>query len=637
MFEFFRTHQKAMQFVLLLLIIPSFALFGLDSYTRFRDSAEPYAEVGGVPVKPEEFDFSKRQQLERLRQQLGAAFDPSLMNSPAVDQAVLDDLVQEKTSAWVITQERLSASDTRLREVIAQIPELQEGGKFSMTRYKSLLAAQGRTPEMFEAGLRDDLSKQQVHGPVAISEFLPVAVKQRLLEIQNAPRTIATVVFSADAYLSQAKVTDEQIAQYYKANEAGFKTPETADIEYLVLSPDDVAASITVTDADALAFYQQNKPRYASAEQRQVRHILYAAGKDAASADKARAREKADAALAKIKADPKQFAAIAKAESQDPGSASQGGDLGAFGRGMMVKPFEDAAFGLAKDAISGVVESEFGFHIIQVTDIIGSVTRPFEEVKAELLAEIRRQQATSKFAEQAEAFTNLAFDQPDSLKPMVDRFKLQPKSAKITARQVLRGVPANNPLGNGEFINSLFTDDVLKKGNNSKALTVGGAVVTARVVKYAPAATRPLESVSDSIKVIVQKTEAAKLAVDAGKQALEKALKGEPLSWSPDVQVSRAKPGALAPEAVSAALKADSKSLPAYTGAVVGENGYVLVKVLAAPAYTAPDLSDAKVATDPKLRSWQEAISQSAGLASANAAKAASKTKTLKTFREQSS
>lgn len=637
MFEFFRTHQKAMQLVLLLLIIPSFALFGLDSYTRMRDGGEAYAEVGGNPIRQEEFDASKRQQVERLRQQLGAAFDPSLLANPAVDQAVLDDLVEDRVGSWVITKEHLWSSDARLREVISRIPEVQENGQFSLARYKSLLAAQGRTPEMFEAGLRDDLARQQVHGPMSISEFVPRAVRARLLEIQNAPRTVQTFALKADDFMSQAKASDEAMAAWYKANESAFKTPESADVEYVVFSADEVAAKLTVSDADAKAYYEQNKPRYASPEQRRARHILYAAGKEASSDDKSKAKAKAEAALAKLKADPKKFAEIAKSESQDPGSAAQGGDLGAFGRGMMVKPFEDVAFSLGKDEISGVVATDFGFHIIQVTEVVASVARPFEELKGELIAEIRRQQAQSKFAEQAEAFSNLVFDQPDSLKPVIEKFGLTVRKANITSRQVQKGVPANNPLGNGEFINSLFVDDVLKKGNNSKAVTITGAVVSGRVVKYAPAAVQSLESVADKVKLAVQREEAVKLAQAEGKRLLDVAKQGGVVSWSAEFTVSRGKPQPLPPEAVNAAMALDAGKLPAVAGVDIADRGYALVRVTAVPEWKAPDLSDPKMLTDPQLRAWQEAAGQSSGLASAAAARKASKTRVTKTFKPEQS
>lgn len=637
MFEFFRTHQKAMQLVLLLLIIPSFALFGLDSYTRMRDGGEPYAEVAGNPIHLEEFDASKRQQIERLRQQLGGAFDPTLLASPAVDQAVLDDLVEDRIAGWVVTQEHLWASDTRLREVIARVPEVQENGQFSLNRYKSLLAAQGRTPEMFEAGLRDDLVRQQVHGPVSISEFLPRAVRARLLQIQNAPRTVQVFVLPTDRFVSKAIVTDEAMAAWYKSNESRFKTPETTEIEYVVFAADDVSAKITVSDADARAYYEQNKARYATPEQRRARHILYAAGKDASSDDKAKAKAKAEAALAQLKANPQRFAELAKAESQDPGSAAQGGDLGLFGKGMMVKPFEDTAFALGKDELSGVVATDFGFHLIQVTDIQTSVARPFETVKAELIDEIRRQQAQSRFAEQAEAFSNLVFDQPDSLKPVIEKFGLTVRKATLTGRQIQRGAPATNPLGSGEFISSLFVDDVLKKGNNSKAVTLSGAVAAGRVIKYAPAAVQAMEVVADQVRAAVVREEAAKLAVAEGKRLLESARQGDAIAWSAELSVSRTKPQGVPPEAVKAALAADTSKLPVVVGAELTDRGYALVKVVSVPEWAAPDLTDGKALNDPQLRNWQESAAQSAALASAAAARKASKTKVIKTFRESQS
>jgi peptidyl-prolyl cis-trans isomerase D len=634
MFEFFRSHQKMMQFVLLLLIIPSFALIGLDSYSTFRDRGEPYAEVDGKKITPEAFEFNKRQQIERLRQQLGNAFDPTLLDSPQLNQAVLDDLLEDEVTQWTIRKEYLSASDGRLADVISKIQAVQENGRFSLSKYNALLAAQGRTPEMFEAGLRSDLAKQQVTGPVAISEFLPVTVKARLLEINDAPRVVQFLEFSSGQFAAAAKVSDAQISQYYADNQAAFKTPEVAEIEYAVLSPEIVGQTITISDADAKGYYEQNKTRFSTPEERKARHILIAADKEASSADKAKAKEKAEAILAKLKADSKQFAALAKAESQDPGSAAQGGDLGQFGRGMMVKEFESVAFALKKDEVSGVVATDFGFHIIEVTDIVPSVVKPFEQIKPEIVEEIRRQQVQSKFAEAAEAFTNLAFDQPDSLKPVLDRFKLGVKKATVTSRQLLKPAEANNPLGNGEFIASLFTEDVLKKGNNTKAITVGGSVVTARVLKYNPVAVRGLESVSADIKQVLIRQEAGKLAVQAGEAALEKAKKGEPIEGlSAQTTIARSKPQGLNGKAVAQAMKLDVKNLPAFTGADLGEAGFVLVKVLSAPAYKTADAKDPQVASDPRMARWLDSASQSSGFAALAAIKAQSKAKTLKIFK----
>ncbi len=634
MFEFFRSHQKMMQFVLLLLIIPSFALIGLDSYSSFRDRGEPYAEVDGKKITPEVFEFNKKQQIERLRQQLGGAFDPTLLDSPQLNQAVLDDLLEDEVTQWAIRKEYLSASDARLADVISKIQAVQENGRFSLTKYNALLAAQGRTPEMFEAGLRSDLAKQQVTGPVAISEFLPVSIKARLLEINDAPRVVQFLEFSSGQFAAAAKVSDAQIAQYYADNQAAFKTPEIAEIEYAVLSPETVGQTINISDVDAKGYYEQNKARFSTPEERKARHILISAGKEASSEDKAKAKEKAEAILAKLKADSKQFAALAKAESQDPGSAGQGGDLGQFGRGMMVKEFENVAFALKKDEMSGVVATDFGFHIIEVTDILPSVVKPFEQIKADIVEEIRRQQTQSKFAEAAEAFTNLAFDQPDSLKPVLDRFKLNVKKATVTSRQLLKPAEANNPLGNGEFIASLFTDDVLKKGNNTKAVTVGGSVVAARVVKYNPVAVKGLETVSADIKQVLTRQEAGKLAVQAGEAALEKAKKGEAIEGlSAQTTIARSKPQGLNGKAVAQAMKLDVKTLPAFTGADLGEAGFVLVKVLSAPEYKPADAKDPKVAGDPRMARWLDSASQSSGFAALAAIKAQSKAKTLKTFK----
>jgi peptidyl-prolyl cis-trans isomerase D len=249
-------------------------------------------------------------------------------------------------------------------------------------------------------------------------------------------REIQLARFNAADFAAKLTPTDADLEQFYKANEKLFQAPEQASIEYVVLDLDTVKKeSDRQPEADLKTYYDQNIQRLSGTEERRASHILIASPKTAPAADREKAKAKAQELLALVKKSPDTFADVARKNSQDPGSAPNGGDLDFFARGSMVKPFEDAAFAMKKGDISDVVESEFGYHVIKLTDIKAPKQRSFEEMKPELEAELKKQQAQKKFAETADAFTNGVYEQSDSLKPVADRLKLEIKSAAKVTRQ----------------------------------------------------------------------------------------------------------------------------------------------------------------------------------------------------------
>ncbi len=633
MLEFFRSHQKLMQFLLLLLILPSFVLFGLEGYSRFRDGDVVLAVVGDQKIKQGEFDAVKKQQLERMRQVLGASFDPKLLEGSQADQAILDGLINDKLVDWAVRENRLTASDARLREVISTIPAVQDNGQFNLERYRTLLGAQGMTPEMFEARLRQDIAKGQVTNPLALSEFIPKSVADRLSQINESVRTVSLLTLKPEAYAAAVNVTPEQIDAFYKANQALYKSPEQGDIEFVVLQGDVLASQLPVSEADAKGFYDQNLAQYKSPEQRKARHILITVAKTAKADEVQKAKVKAEALLAKVRANPAEFAAVAKADSQDPGSAATGGDLGFFARGAMVKPFEDAAFSMKKEEISNLVQSDFGFHIIQVTDIKPEVVKPFAEVRPEIEKAIRQQQATKLFADAAESFSNMVYDQSDSLKPVIDKFKLTPVAVKGVQRTPLPGAAPGSPLASPEFLAALFSDDVIRDKHNTKAVTVGTALVSGRMVSYQPAQTKPLEQVSAAIKEALVKEESAKLARKEADQLLERARKGEAVAgFAAPVKASRLQPNGLSAVEVESIFKLGTKTLPAYTVVDLGAKGVAIAKVSAVEPAPAELSDEAKKLKEANLNAWKQGLARSAANAAQEALKLKAKVEIKKTF-----
>ncbi|MFN5446129.1 MAG: SurA N-terminal domain-containing protein, partial [bacterium] len=353
MLEFIRTHQRLMQFILLLIIFPSFAFLGIESYLRMSDKEPPVAKVAGQTISQGEWDAAQARQAERFKQIFGEQFNASMFDSPEAKQGVLENLLAQKAMSAYVVDNNLSVSNDTLRNTILEIPGLKNpDGQFDKQRYQQLLAAQGLTPEKFEAGLKHDLAVQQVNAVVQGTAFSPKTVVARVSTLNQQAREVQELVLPLQSFRSQVKVTDAMAEEYYKQHPAQFAIPETIKAEFVVFNPDIVEDKIEISEADIKAYYEQNLARYKTDEQRRASHILIAANKDAPAADKAAAKAKAEKLLAQLRKNPNDFAKLAKENSQDTGSAERGGDLDFFGKGMMVKPFEDAAYALKEGDIS---------------------------------------------------------------------------------------------------------------------------------------------------------------------------------------------------------------------------------------------------------------------------------------------
>lgn len=582
MFDFIRTHQRLMQFVLLLLIVPSFALLGLESYTRMGDESNVVATVGGQKVTKEELDAAQRQQADRLRQVYGAQFDPRMLDTPDARQGILDNLIAQKALAVEAARNNLSVSDTALQQSILQISDLQTAdGKFDVERYKALLAAQGMTPTMYEAQLRRELALQQINAAVQNSAFTPKTLATKLSEINEQQREVQEQLFKVSDYAAKVKVTDDMIKSYYDNSGSRFETPEQLKAEYVVLNASVIANQVMVSDADVKSYYDQNAKRYTTEEQRRASHILITVPKDAPAKDRSAAKSKAESLLAQLHKNPADFARLAKENSQDPGSAERGGDLDFFGSGMMVKPFEDAAYKLKKGEISDVVESEFGYHIIQLTDVKPGGVRSLDQVRDEIAAEIKKQMAAKKYTEMAETFSNTVYEQADSLKPVADKLGLKIETATITGRSPIPDLPKETPYNNAKFLAALFADEAVRNKHNTEAVEVApNTLVAGRVVSYQPKARRPLEEVKAQVKELVIQQEAMALAKKAGEERLAQLqTKPDTTGFGPAKMVSRTAAGGLDENAFMAVMRADVSKLPSIVGAELPGQGFGVYRI----------------------------------------------------------
>ena len=577
MFDLVHKHKKIIQ-VFLFLIALTFVTWGVESYTSMRGRADTVAKVNGLEISQRELDTELRRRQDQLRRMLGRAYDPAVFETPEARSTVLDALISQKLAASAAHKGDLTISDEMLVELIHSIPAFQVDGQFSKARYETALRSQDppMSSAQFETRLRLDLALQQLGRAVAESAFAPRTVAERLTALETQKREISEARLGAQQYLPQVKVDEAKVKEYYDANAAEFRTPERVRAEYVLLSADILAREEQVSEADVKAQWD--------------------AQYGAKFAERDTARKKIDAILAEVKKDPAKFAEVAKRDSADRASAEQGGDLGFQPRGSFVKPFEDALFRLKPGEISGVVESEFGFHVIRfvaarkqdgreerrASHILiptAAGARPYAEMRPQIEAELRKQRASRRFAEAAEAFSNMVYEQPDSLKPAAERFKLPLRTTpwiEKSAKQEL------GPLDNPKLLGALFSADAIKNKRNTDAVEVAPeTLVAARVVEHQPAAQRGFDEVKAEIVERLKRREAAELARKDGEAKLAALRKGADagVKWGAARTVSRREPQGVPAEILAPVVSADVTKLPAYVGVPIPEAGYLLVRI----------------------------------------------------------
>jgi peptidyl-prolyl cis-trans isomerase D len=570
-------NYKIVKYLFAIFLIIPFGLFGIDYYFRSPVGGDTVASVGKVRVSQSEFDQAIRAQQETYQAQLGRNFDASLMENPEIRKAILERVIAERLLAIGAQKAGVRVSDKQLAERIAAEPAFQEDGKFSKGRYDAIARAQGYSPVGLDERLREDFRLGEYRSAIVDTAIVPRATLDGFIRLSEQSREVAVVTLTVDSQLPKVKLTEEQVKAWFEARQKEFAVPEQVRVEWVELSPETLAAQATVDPEDVKKFYETNQPRFMTREERRASHILVALKPDATDADIKAAEEKAKAIAERVRKAPATFADVAKKESQDPGSAVQGGDLGFFGRGAMVKAFEDAVFAAKKDEIVGPVRSDFGFHVIRVTAEKPAKGKSLAEATPEIEAELKKSAASRRFAEVAEGLSNLVYEQPTSLKPVVDAYKLPLKQSGWFSRNA--GAPP--ALANPKVMAEIFSDNAIKAKRNTAAIeATPGTLVAARVVEHKPAEQRTLEAVRAEVETRARRDEALKLAQAEGEAALKayQAGKDAGLKWPAPLAVSRQKPGGLPPNVLDRIFKADAKALPGYAG-VPTPSGYSIVKV----------------------------------------------------------
>lgn len=586
--------------VILALITIPFALFGIDSYFNQAGNNVAIAKVNGDKISIQEYGNAIETVRNRLQSE-GQKVDAALLDSPELKQSVLDGLITRRLVNEEIQRANFKISDEQLSQYILGMPEFQQEGKFSEDIYQKTLAQNKLTASKFENDRRSELLTQQARDGLAMLVSIPKDVAEQTLKFAHQQRDVSVAEIKTAQFLKQTNVTPEQVKAYYEQHKDKFKVPEQVKLEFALLSAAGLVSQMTVTDAEVKQFYDENAAKFQGDEQRHASHILIGFGVSASAEEKAAAKEKAADILAQLRKNPKRFEELATKYSQDPGSATKGGDLGSFGRGSMVKPFEDAVFGMKANQISDLVESEFGYHIIRLNGISGQ-SSSFDSMKAQIKGELIFQKAQIKYAELADEFSNTVYEQSGSLKPAADKFGLQLQTSGWMSRE-----DGAKFFKNDKLMGLVFSDEVLKDKRNTEAVEVSpNNLVSARVIEYKPSAPRSFDEVKGGIDAFLKLEQTVKLAAEKGEATLEKLKSsgiGEDLEWIPAVTIDRKNAQGLTEEVMKQAFKIDTNKLPAYAGFMNGKTSYTIVQV---------SRVNNKLATDDEAKKNAEAELQAA-------------------------
>jgi len=477
------------------------------------------ATVNGKDIPQEAVRRAWQDRQTELQTQLRNELPPEIVKS---EQAKLvDEFIARELLVQRAHDSGYRVSDRELAESITRIPELQVDGKFSRDRYAMLLRQQGRSEPEFEQEFRRDLETSQLRNSIALSSFVTPGELRHRVELQGETRDVAYAVVPAASFAAQVQVTPADITAYYDKNKSQFMSQETVALQYLQLNLADIAAGVQVTEDGLKKYYEETAAeRNAVPERRKAAHILIEAGSDDAAAKK-----KAEAILARAKAG-EDFAKLAQENSDDPGSKTAGGDLGWAPKEAYVQPFSEALFAMKKGEISGLVKTQFGYHIIRLEDIEEPRVRDFDEVRVELEPEFRREQAQTLFYEKSQQLADESFASLSELDSVAKKLGMTVQSVEGFTRQ------GGGALGNDrKVIDAAFSNEVLQERQNSQPVPIGeDSVVVLRVTDHKPSTQLPLAQVQEQIANRLREDKARAAATEAATALAKRINAGESLA-----------------------------------------------------------------------------------------------------------
>lgn len=501
--------------IIVFIISIPFALWGVNEYFS-GGAALNIAVVNGQEISQQQYRYALEERRSMARRVLGAQFNADTVNSIEFRNAVLDDLILRQLLDQEADKAGYRVSDEQLAEFITTTPRFQSNGQFEPGIYQQQLQSQGFSKAGYEAYLRREFVLQQLRDGLGSSSIVTKRDQEEFLKLAQEKRVFDYATIVPGSYIADIEVSDDDISGHYQDNQELYQSPEMIKVEYVQLSVDDLAQGVQVTDEDVERYFEDNKELYVTPEQRVASHILITVSEDADDVTVQEALEKAQG-LADRARQGEDFAELASSHSEDPGSATAGGDLGMVETGLMVKPFEDQLFSLQEGEISDPVKTRYGFHVIKLTELIPESGKGLSEVRDEIEVEEKKNMAEGIFVDRAESFRNIVFEQPESLDAVAEELGLQPQVTDWFSRDSGTGIAAN-----GIVRDSAFSDDVYIDNLNSEAIELDiDTLVALRKLETRPAAVKPLEEIRSGIEDALQQQRARELVTGNGEELLD--------------------------------------------------------------------------------------------------------------------
>ena len=565
-----RTQTTLAKVILVIIIVP-FALFGIDSYLSSVGSVIHIASVNDELITSQ--SLQKAENEIKARQDESA--DPKMFESIEFKKAVLDNLITTKLINQEIEKSGFYISNSQVGTYISGMREFQKNGKFSQEQYDEVLRINNLSPKKFDDKVKSDLGTQQVKDSLKKLSFVPKNKIQGLVDLAYQKRDVSIYELKQDDFKDKIDLSDTALKKVYEESKTSFIRPDQVKIKFIIYSVAGIVPNIKVADKEVKDYFTNNINRYQTDQQRRAKHILFTVGTDLPDDEVKKIATNAQNILNEIKKNPKTFKKNAEKYSQDAESSKKGGDLGFFSRGDMDKVFEDTVFSMAKNQISELIKTEFGFHIVILTDIKGEEVK-FKSVKNQIKGELIFNKALAVFGENAEDFSNTVYEQSENLQKAADKFSL-----KIEDSEWLSFENAKKFFNNEAFAQAIFDKYAIDEKKNIPAIEASpNNLVAARVVDFRPSSPKSFEEVKGSIKDFLIKVESQKLLISAGTKLIEDAkLKPNVINWIDQLTIDRIDRQGLSDSLVNAIFKMDSNNLPAYTGLYDSKGEYVIVKL----------------------------------------------------------
>jgi peptidyl-prolyl cis-trans isomerase D len=568
-----RTQTTFAKVILAIIIIP-FALFGVDSYLSSVGNNIYIASVNDEPITSSEVEQTKSQFVAQIVSQ-DESTDPKVFETLEFKKAVLDKLIITKLINQEIKKSGFYISDSQVGVYISGMPEFQKNGKFSQEQYDQVLKINNLTPKKFDDRIKSDLGTQQVKDSLRKIFYIPKNKIQSLVDLAYQKRDVSIFELKQNDFKDKIDLSDSALKKVYDESKSSFMRPDQVKINFIIYSVAGIVPTVKVLDKEVKDHFTNNINRYQADQKRRAKHILFTVGTDVSADEIDKIKRKALNVLKKIKKDPKTFKINAEKYSQDAESSKNGGDLGFFSRGDMTKAFEDAVFSMSENQISDLIKTEFGFHIVMLTDIKGKEVK-FKTVKNQIKGELIFNKALADFGSNADSFGNIVYEQSENLQKAAKKFSL-----KIESSEWLSFENAKKFFNNEAFAQAIFDKNAIDEKRNIPAIEASpNNLVAARVVDFRSSASKPLDEVKSSIKDFLIDAESQRLLIAAGTKLIEDVkLKPKSIDWIDNLIIDRVDRKGLSDPLINAIFKMDDSLLPRYSGLYDSRGEYIIVKL----------------------------------------------------------